>query len=114
MFVFARCMYSRPLKGHEESATVKRVLAMMSSPTRRELATFVAYLDPDLQNILHLICCPVHLRREVFDDLEARGITFAGGISTKGMIPGEDKAFVTVSGGICPISEKEINDLNLR
>lgn len=112
MFVFARGMYSLPLNGREESATVER-LAMMSFPTGRELVGFVAYLGP-LQDVLHLICCPVHLRHWVIDDLEARGITFANGISTERMIPGEDKAFVIVSGGICPISEKEINDINLR
>ena len=112
MFVFARGMYSLPLNGREERAPVER-LAMMSFPTGRELVEFVAYLGP-LQDVLHLICCPVHLRRWVFNDLEARGITFAHGISTKRMIPGEDKAFVIVSGGIRPISEKEINDINLR
>ena len=112
MFVFARGMYSLPLNGREEGATLLR-RAIMSFPTGRELVGFVAYLGP-LQDVLHLICCPVHLRRWVFDDLEARGITFADGISTKRMIPGEDKAFVIVSGGIRPISEKEINDINLR
>ena len=111
MFVFARGMYSLPLNGREESATVER-LAMMSFPTGRELVVFVAYLGP-LQDVLHLICCPSHLRHWVIDDLEARGITFVNGISTKRVI-GEDKAFVIVSGGICPISEKEINDINLR
>ena len=111
MFVFARGMYSLPLNGREERAPVER-LAMMSFPTGRELVGFVAYLGP-LQDVLHLICCPVH-GRWVFDDLEARGITFADGISTKRMIPGEDKAFVIVSGGIRPISVKEINDINLR
>ena len=111
MVVFARGMYSLPLNGREESATVER-LTMMSFPTGRELVVFVAYLGP-LQDVLHLICCPSHLRHWVIDDLEARGITFANGISTKRMI-GEDKAFVIVSGGICPISEKEINDINLR
>ena len=88
--------------------------AMMSFPTTGgQLVVFVAYLGP-LQDVLHLICCPVHLRRWVFDDLEARGITFAHGIATKRRIPGEDKAFVIVSGGIRPISEKEINDIDLR
>ena len=53
---------------------------------------FVAYLGP-LQDVLHLICCPVHLRRWVFDDLEARGITFAHGIATKRRIPGEDNPY---------------------
>ena len=87
---------------------------MMTFPTRPQPASFFAYLGPDLQDVLHLICCPVHLRRRVFDDLEARRIKFAEGISLKDMIPGQDKAFVIVSGGIHPISEKEINDLNLR
>ena len=113
MFVFARGMYSLPLNGREERAPVER-LVMMSFPTTGwELVEFVAYLGP-LQDVLHLICCPVHLRHWVFDDLKARGITFAHGTATKRRIPGEDKAFVIVSGGIRPISEKEINDINLR
>ena len=50
----------------------------------------------------------------VLHDLEKRDIRYAWGSSSKDMIPGEDKAFVIVSGGIRPISEEEINDLNLR
>ena len=77
-------------------------------------ASFVAYLGPDFQDVLHLICCPAHLTQKVLHDLEKRDIRYAWGSSSKDMIPGEDKAFVIVSGGIRLISEEEINDLNLR
>ena len=30
------------------------------------------------------------------------------------MIPGEDKAFVFVSGGICPFDDQDVNDVFLR
>ena len=77
-------------------------------------ASFFAYLGPGLQDVLHLICCPAHLTQKVLHDLEQRDIRYAWGFPAKEMIPGEDKVFVIVSGGIRPISEKEINDLNLR
>ena len=91
---------------------------MMSFPTRPLMqqprpASFVAYFDPYFQDVLHLICCPAHRAQKVLHDLEQRDIRYAWGCSSKDMIPGEDKAFVIVSGGIRPISEKEVNDLNL-
>ena len=30
------------------------------------------------------------------------------------MIPGDDKAFVFVSGGICPFDDQDVNDVFLR
>ena len=77
-------------------------------------ASFVAYLDPDFQDVLHLICCPAHLTQGVLHDLEKRDIRYAWGSSVTDMIPEEDTASVIVSGGIRPISNKEINDLNRR
>ena len=45
--------------------------------------------------------------------LEKRDITFADGSSKQDMIPGEDKAFVFVSGGICPFDDEDV-DVYLR
>ena len=36
------------------------------------------------------------------------------GNSKRDMIPGKDKAFIVVSGGIRPFSEKEVEDFYLR
>ena len=78
-------------------------------------ASFVAYFRPDIPNILFLICCSAHLKQEVIQDLENRDVTqFADGSSMKDMIPGEDKAFVSLSGGICPFDEEGVNSIYLR
>ena len=77
-------------------------------------ASFVAYFRPDIPVILHLICCHTHLTQAVIQDLEKKDIIFADGRSMKDMIPGEDKAFVFVSGGICPFNDEDVNDVFLR
>ena len=50
----------------------------------------------------------------MIQDLEKRDITFADGSSKQDMIPGEDKAFVFVSGGICRFDDEDENDVYLR
>ena len=83
--------------------------------TQPRAACFVAYFRPDIPNILFLICCPAHLKQEVIQDLENRDVTrFADGSSMKDMIPGEDKAFVSLSGGIRPFDEEDVNSIYLR
>ena len=47
----------------------------------------------------------------MIQDLKQEGI--AHGSSKKDMIPGYYKAFVFVSGGICPFEEKEMEDFYL-
>ena len=51
----------------------------------------------------------------MIQDLENRDVTrFADGSSMKDMIPGEDKAFVFLSGGIRPFDEEDENNIYLR
>ena len=50
----------------------------------------------------------------MIQDLENRDVTFAYGSSMKDMIPGEDKAFVFLSGGIRPFVEEDVNSIYLR
>ena len=77
-------------------------------------AIFVAYFFPDIPNILILICCSAHLKQEVIQDLEKSDVTFAVGSSIKDMIPGEDNAFVFLSGGIRTFDEEEVNNIYLK
>ena len=49
----------------------------------------------------------------MIQDLEKRDVTFADGSSMKDMIPGEDKAFVFLSGGIRPFDEEDENNIFL-
>ena len=77
-------------------------------------ASFFAYFDPKkrlhYQDVLHLICCPVHLRKEVKEKI-VREIGKEGNwsevSSSRRMIPGRDKAFVSVSGGINTLEDTE-------
>ena len=51
----------------------------------------------------------------MIQDLENRDVTrFTDGSSMKDMIPGEDKAFVSLSGGIRPFDEEDVNSIYLR
>ena len=84
---------------------------LISKPRRP--ASFFAYFCPDIPDILRLICCHTHLTKAVIQDLGKRGITYVDGSSMQDMIPGEDKAFVFVSGGICPFDHKDV-DVYLR
>ena len=78
-------------------------------------ANFFAYFHPKKrlndQDILHLICCPVHLRREVKKEIVGE-IGEEGGLSevssSRGMIPERDETFVSVSGGISTLKDKEV------
>ena len=82
--------------------------------TQPQAATFVAYFRPDIPNILFLICCSAHLKQEVIQDLEKRDVTFADGNSMEDMIPGEDKAFVFLSGGMRPFDKKDLKIIFLK
>ena len=77
-------------------------------------AHFVAYFQLGSFSILNLICCPAHLINQVIGDLKREGITPCHGSSKRDMIPGHDKAFVFVSGGICPFKEEEMEDFFLK
>ena len=84
---------------------------LISKPRRP--ASFFAYFRPDFPKILRLICCHTHLTKAVKQDLEKRDVTYVDGSSMRDMIPGDDKAFVFVSGGVCPFDDEDV-DVYLR
>lgn len=84
-----------------------------------QLAVFFAYFPPeerpDSQDILYLICCPSHLRRQVTKELQEKNINFPSDAdSEKKMIPGHDKAYVSLSGGIRALDEDDMENVHLR
>ncbi|XP_067020029.1 uncharacterized protein [Acropora muricata] len=83
-------------------------LALSSIRWKQPLvANFFAYFDPDervgSRDILFLICCPAHLSGGVKQDLERKNIAYED-TSRRHMIPGYDKAYVFVSGGVSAVS----------
>ena len=76
-------------------------------------ANFFAYFHPkarrNSQDVLHLICCPAHLRKEVKEEIVGEiGKGKCRDVSSKRtMIPKRDKAFVFVSGGINTLEDTE-------
>ena len=83
--------------------------------TQPQKPSFFAYFNPkkrlNYEDILHLICCPVHLRRDVKEEIE-RDIGKQGNLSEvsskRMMIPERDETFVSVSGGINTLKEMEV------
>ena len=82
------------------------------------VATFFAYFDPKerlgSRNILFLICCPAHQSKDVKQELEKKGLTPCEATSRRDMIPGRDRAFVFVSGGISFASLEDMGGFYLR
>ena len=119
--IFGSSRYSYLLDWRQENSSVERLgiiryicyLARLIWKPRRP-ASFFAYFRPDIPGILRLICCHTHLTQAVIQDLEERDITYADSSSMQDMIPGEDKAFVFVSGGICRFDDEDVNDVYLR
>ena len=119
IFLFFGCSrYSFGLERREETFRADGLgfLNFLTRFTRTppQAASFVAYFRPDTPNILFLICCPAHLKQEVIQDLEKRDVTLADGSSMEDMIPGEDKAFVFLSGGIRPFDEEDLKRIFLK
>lgn len=81
---------------------------------RPRLAVFFAYFRPENSNILCLICCPAHLKGQVVKKLEKKGVTPICKNSKKDLIPGHDKVFVSVSGGICSYVKRDMEEIYLR
>ena len=74
-------------------------------------AFFFAFFRPDYREILVLICCPGHRRREVIRELKKflKGTPSQG--SSKGLlIPVQDKAFVFLSGGVQAHEPEELEN----
>ena len=77
-------------------------------------ASLFAYFDPKKrchdQDVLHLICCPAHLRKEVKEEIldETGKEGSCSQVSLKRtLIPDRDRAFVSVSGGINTLEDTE-------
>jgi len=97
-----------------KDSSVAGVIGYLSSLIWRppQLAVFFAYFlpeeRPDSKDILFLICCPSHLRRQVTKELQEKNINFPSDAdSEKKMIPGYDKAYVSLSGGIRALEEDD-------
>ena len=82
------------------------------------VANFFAYFDPkeriNSRDILFLICCPAHRSKDVKQELVKAGLTSHETTSSRFMIPGRDKAFVFVSGGIAFASDEDMGGCYLR
>ena len=81
------------------------------------MANFFAYFKPTqrlhFRDILFLICCPAHLRKEVEQEREREKVTPCEASSQIKMIPERDKAFVFVSGGISPSCSQDLENIYL-
>ena len=91
------------LRGFDEEEYMQPALPLMS-------AVFYVFFRPRLPDILCLICCPPHLRNEVYLELKKHDILPSEAFSTRRLVPGNDKIFVFVSGGIQPCNVEEMND----
>ena len=97
-----------------------RIISYLSSFRwiQPQVPTFFAYFDPierlGSRDSLFLICCPVHLRIEVKQELVKAGLTLSEAASRRSMIPGHDKAFVFVSGGVNFASSEDRGSFYLR
>lgn len=102
------------------SAVSSKIIGYLSGITWNQLlvAYFFAYFKPgeslNCHDILFLICCPAHLREEVKQEHERKGIRDSVGSSKGKMMPDHDKAFVSVSGGIRPACSEDMKDFYLR
>lgn len=71
-------------------------------------AIFFAFFRPKSREVIVLICCPKHLRKEVFRELkEYLPEMPSEGRSKEYLIPEQDKAFVFASGGVRPCEPEE-------
>ena len=86
--------------------------------TQPILAVLFAYFEEhDLaysQDVLHLICCPAHLSEGIIQELDERNVVPSEGNSRKKMIPGRDKAFVFVSGGVSAVDVENVDGFHLK
>jgi len=83
------------------------------------MAVFFAYIPRGdrfgSQDTLHLICCPSHVREQLTKELQEKNINFSSvAESTKKMIPGHTKAYVSLSGGIRALDKDGMENVLLR
>ena len=119
IFRFFNSRYSFRVERREENFGAYGLRTELNNLTRftrtqPRAASFIAYFAPRRPNILVLICCPAHGRLVEVQDLEKRNIECVDGNSMKEMIPGEDKAFVFLSGRIRPFNEEDVNNTHLK
>ncbi|XP_067018270.1 uncharacterized protein [Acropora muricata] len=104
---------------HRFSAVASGIVRYLSSIVWNQplVANFFAYFKPTqrlhFRDILFLICCPAHLRKEVEQEREREKITPCEASSQIKMIPERDKAFVFVSGGISPSCSQDLENIYL-
>ena len=86
--------------------------------TQPILAVLFAYFEEHdraySQDVLHLICCPAHLSEGIIQELDERNVVASEGNSRKKMIPGRDKAFVFVSGGVSAVDVENVDGFHLK
>ena len=109
--------YSHFVKRRKKKARFyrQRVIYRLNSSisVQPRLAVFFAYFRPDLPTILRLMCCSAHLQGKQIKKLKKEGIRPVYCNSKKDLTPGYDKAFVSVSGGIC-LHEEDMERIYLR
>ena len=86
--------------------------------TPPQLAVFFAYFPPeerpDSQDILYLICCPSHRRDSVVSEIEKDNVKFPSEADSRTkMTPGQDKAYIALSGGIRAADEDDMVNRHL-
>ena len=88
-------------------------LSSLISKQPPQRAAFFGYF-PDSHDILYLICCPSYMRNQVVAELVNDNIKSSSKAdSLKKMIPGHDKAYVSLSGGIKAVEEDDMDDFYL-
>ena len=112
--------YSCLIDWRAESVSYKGVIGYLSSLiwNQLQLAWFFAYFPseerPDSQDILFLICCPSQLREKVLAEIKDRANVPTPSDSSIKMIPGRDKAYVSLTGGIRAIEEDDMEEFHLQ
>ena len=105
-----------------DSFSYQSVIGYLSSLIRiqPQLAVFFAYFPledrPDSQDILYLICCPSQLKEKVWAEItnQANAPTPSDSSSRINMIPGRDRAYVSLIGGIRAIEEEDMDEFYLQ
>ena len=113
--------YTFLLVGGTIALSVASVTGYLSSRISRppQRPVFFAYFPPGhrpgSQDALHLICCPSHLEEQEADKLQKQNVNFSEGAdSQKEMTPGQDKAYVSLSGGIKALDKNVMENVYLR
>ena len=100
---------------HREQFSVAGVIGYLSKLIWNppQLAVFFAYFPPeerpDSHDILYLICCPCHRRKSVVDEFKEENIKSPSEANSRmNMIPGHDKAYISLFGEIAPVNEDDM------